>query len=207
MVLKVQTDIKKTKELFLFQKATNILMKSGKQDQASFILNECLAMINQIQKKKKNITRVRNFSTHRANYLKELGFLLLPKQVYTDKINEEFKFIENPNPLDHKLGALEVVEQAINNVGPFLEVRKVRTSRSTKQVPAMIKKRRQQTLAIRWIVEAAQQRRKKSSSTFSKCLAIEFLEAYSKQGKARQKRNDMHKIAYANRAHLRSRWW
>lgn len=198
------------KESFLFQKATNILMKSGKQDKALFILNNCFALINELQQKKKSNGYTVHLYPNTLNSIKPLGFyVLLMKQLDTNvsKSTEDFKFSDSNSMKNSVLSAFDIIEQAINNVGPFLEVRKVKTARNTKQVPAMINKRRQQTLGIRWIVEAAQQRKKNSSQSLSKCLAVEFLEAYAKQGKARQKRNEMHKMAYANRAHLRSRWW
>ena len=50
-------------------------------------------------------------------------------------------------------------------------------------------------------------KRKKKTSAFSECLAAEFLGAVEKQGGARQKRNEFHKIAYSNRTFLRYRWW
>jgi small subunit ribosomal protein S7 len=104
------------------------------------------------------------------------------------------------------LNVFSIMENAIINVSPFLEVRKVRVSGKTRQIPSMIQKNRQQTLAIRWLIEAAKKRKKKTSA-FSECLAAEFLGAVEKQGGARQKRNEFHKIAYSNRTFLRYRWW
>lgn len=194
--------LEKTKTFFLFQKTTNIIMKNGKQDKALSLLNECLTIINEMQKSKKGIPYVSKINDYNIHSLKKLGFS--PTALAEQK---KVQALENASPVNEAINALDILEQAVMNVSPFLEVRKVRTARNTKQVPSMIEKKRQQTLGIRWIVEAAQERKKKTSQTLSKCLAIEFLEAYSKQGKARQKRNETHKTAYANRAHIRSRWW
>ncbi len=102
---------------------------------------------------------------------------------------------------------LKIVTQAVDNVKANLEVRKVRIAGMTYQVPSLIEKKRQETLAIRWIVESAKNRKLNSKLTFSECLSIELLEAYKKQGQAREKRNELHKIAEANRAYIRYRWW
>lgn len=99
-----------------------------------------------------------------------------------------------------------VLSKALQNVMPYLEVRKVRISGKTRQIPSMIRVNRQQTLAIRWLIEAARKKQKKNGR-FTDCLANEFIEAFEKQGNARQKRNELHKIAHANRTFLRYRWW
>lgn len=99
-----------------------------------------------------------------------------------------------------------IMENAILNVSPFLEVRKVRVSGKTRQIPSIIACNRQQTLAIRWLIEAAKNNKKKNK-TFADCLATEFLEAADKRGGARQKRNELHKVAHSNRTFLRYRWW
>lgn len=103
--------------------------------------------------------------------------------------------------------ALQLVKIAINNVKPSLEVRKVRIAGTTYQVPAILEKKKSISQAIRWIIESARTRKNRSKSTFSVCLAEEFLDAFQKQGKARQKRDQLHNIASANRAYIRYRWW
>lgn len=105
------------------------------------------------------------------------------------------------------LTAPEILEQAIRNCMPSLEVRKVRVAGTTYLVPAMIPKKKQETLAIRWIIEAAKKKKKTSKFTFAQCLAEEIYDAFSKQGYARTKRNDLHRLAEANRAYIRYRWW
>ena len=97
--------------------------------------------------------------------------------------------------------------QAIENVKPSLEVRKVRIARTVYQVPAIVSKKRQVSLAIRWILSSAKKRKKLSNSNFSECLTLELFDAFKKQGTARQKRDESHKLAEINRAYIRYRWW
>ena len=105
------------------------------------------------------------------------------------------------------LTAPEIMEQAIINCMPSLEVRKVRVAGTTYLVPAMIPKKKQETLAIRWIIEAAKKKKKTSKLSFAQCLAEEIYDAFLKQGYARTKRNELHRLAEANRAYIRYRWW
>ncbi len=97
--------------------------------------------------------------------------------------------------------------QAINNVKPCLEVRKVRIGRRTYLVPAILSEKRQEALAIKWIIEASRAKKKYGKYPFAEYLANELFDAYFKQGQARQKRNELHKLAQSNRAHTRYRWW
>jgi small subunit ribosomal protein S7 len=105
------------------------------------------------------------------------------------------------------LSVLHYLSQAIENVTPSLEVRKVRVSGSTYLVPAILSKKRQQTMAIRWIIESAKKKQNNSKLSFSECLADEIFDAFKKQGQARQKRDDLHRLAEANRVYIRYRWW
>lgn len=209
MINKEKYNVKK-KTIFLIQKIVNLIMKCGKQDKALNLVNKCLTIINEIEKTKKTNLHLSQLKINKKENFEKYGFPLVSIKMATLNTSfsfQDFKPHDNSNFEKEILKTSKILEQAIDNVSPFLEVRKVRTSKNTKQVPSMIQKNRQQTLAIRWIIESAQERQKKSSQAFSKCLAIEFLEAYHKRGMARQKRNEMHKIAYSNRAHLRSRWW
>jgi small subunit ribosomal protein S7 len=105
------------------------------------------------------------------------------------------------------ISVLQVLAQAVENVTPSLEVRKVRVAGTTYLVPAILSKKRQETLAIRWMIESAKKRKKNLKFNFSECLADEIYEASKKQGNARQKRDDLHRLAEANRAYIRYRWW
>ena len=109
--------------------------------------------------------------------------------------------------VDGAVFARNLIFEAIENVKPSVEVRKVRKGGITYQVPAIIPKKRQETLAIRWIIDAAKNRKKNSKTRFAECLALELTEAYKKFGKPRQKRDELHKLAESNRAYIRFRWW
>lgn len=113
--------------------------------------------------------------------------------------------IEKQN--NKSLSALELVEHAILNCMPNLEVRKVRVAGTTYLVPAMIPKKKQEALAMRWIIEAAKKKKKTSKLNFAQCLADEIYDAFLKQGYAHTKRNELHRLAEANRAYIRYRWW
>lgn len=102
---------------------------------------------------------------------------------------------------------LRVLFRALENITPSLEVRKVRVAGSTYSVPAVLSKKKQETLALKWLLESAQKRQKNSKAPFSKCLADEILDASRKIGQARQKRDDLHRLAQMNRAFVRYRWW
>lgn len=97
--------------------------------------------------------------------------------------------------------------RAINNVKPSIEVRKVRVGRNNYLVPAIIREKRQLTLAIKWILDSAQVKKQKNNFSFAENLANELIDAYMKQGHARQKRDELHKLAQTNRAYTRYRWW
>ena len=101
-----------------------------------------------------------------------------------------------------------ILDQAISNVKPFFEVKKVRVAGTTYQVPSLMKSKRQEGIAINWILQSASERKKKNpSQRFENCLAFEIFEAFQKQGQARMKRNELHKLAEANRAFSHFRWW
>lgn len=97
--------------------------------------------------------------------------------------------------------------QAVENVKPTLELRRVRKGGTTYQVPAIVNRKRQERLAIKWIVESAEKRKRKSKKSFSDCLVREIMEAFNKTGQPRQKRDEQLKIAEYNRAYTRYRWW
>lgn len=101
-----------------------------------------------------------------------------------------------------------ILNQAISNVKPFFEVKKVRVAGTTYQVPCLVQATRQESLAIHWILESAYERKKKNPvQPFENCLAFEIYEAFQKQGQARMKRNELHKLAEVNRAFSHFRWW
>src|SRR5512146_2837962 len=98
---------------------------------------------------------------------------------------------------------LELFETAINNVKPFVEVRSRRVGGANYQVPMQVNKKRQQSLAIRWILEAC---RESSGRPMSVRLADELMAAYKKEGKAMTTRENTHRMAEANKAFAHFAW-
>jgi small subunit ribosomal protein S7 len=92
---------------------------------------------------------------------------------------------------------VEVLDQALKNVGPIMEVRPRRVGGATYQVPMEVPTYRRMTLAMRWILDASNSRAGKS---FAEKLSGELLDAYNSQGAAVRKREETHKMAEANRA-------
>lgn len=98
---------------------------------------------------------------------------------------------------------LAVFKKAIENVKPQLEVRSRRVGGATYQVPVDVRPSRRLTLAMRWIVEYARDRGEKD---FSKRLAGELMDAYNNRGNAIKKRDDVHRMAEANKAFSHYNW-
>jgi len=98
---------------------------------------------------------------------------------------------------------LEIFETAVNNVKPFVEVRSKRVGGANYQVPMQVNKRRQQSLAIRWILEAC---RSSGGRPMSERLADELLAAFKKEGKAMATRENTHRMAEANKAFAHFAW-
>lgn len=101
---------------------------------------------------------------------------------------------------------LAVFEQAIANVVPKMEVRPRRVGGASYQVPVEVRGDRKEALAIRWILTGARARSNKEYHTFDKKLAAEFLDAANGTGLAIKKKDDVQKVAAANRAFSHFRW-
>ena len=99
--------------------------------------------------------------------------------------------------------ALEVFEQAMENVMPSLEVKARRVGGSTYQVPIEVRPERRQTLGLRWLTNYS---RLRSEKTMKERLAAEILDAVNGAGGAAKKRDDTHKMAEANKAFAHYRW-
>jgi small subunit ribosomal protein S7 len=98
---------------------------------------------------------------------------------------------------------LDVLERALRNVMPTLEVRPRRVGGATYQVPVEVRPGRRMALGIRWIVDAA---RKRPGKSMQERLAAELLEAAGGTGSSVKKREDTHKMADANKAFAHYRW-
>ena len=99
--------------------------------------------------------------------------------------------------------AVEVLEQALENVKPMVEVKSRRVGGATYQVPVEVRPVRRQTLAMRWLIDAARGRGEKS---MSQRLANELMDAADNRGAAVKKREDTHRMAEANKAFSHYRW-
>ena len=99
--------------------------------------------------------------------------------------------------------ALDVFEKAINNVKPLLEVRSKRIGGASYQVPMQVSTRRQQSLAFRWILASA---RGKKGKPMCERLASELIDAYNERGSAMTTRENIHRMAEANKAFAHFAW-
>lgn len=99
--------------------------------------------------------------------------------------------------------ALEVVKVAVDHVRPTLEVKSRRVGGSTYQVPVEVRPERRQALAIRWLIQNAAGR---GGKTMESKLAAELMEAFQNRGGAVRKREDVHRMAEANKAFAHYRW-
>ncbi|MEO7931324.1 MAG: 30S ribosomal protein S7 [Lysobacter sp.] len=103
---------------------------------------------------------------------------------------------KNPSPL-------EVVEKALANISPSVEVKSRRVGGSTYQVPVEVRASRRVALAMRWLIDAA---RKRGENTMPRKLAAELLDASESRGGAVKKREETHRMAEANKAFAHYRW-
>ncbi len=101
---------------------------------------------------------------------------------------------------------LEVLQIALNNIKPKMEVRSRRVGGAAYQVPMPVSPRRQFSLSIRWLVTFANKRSNSAHHTYADKLAAEIIDAYKGEGGAIKKREDTHKMAEANKAFAHFRW-
>ncbi|WP_200763232.1 30S ribosomal protein S7 [Nitrosophilus alvini] len=145
---------------------------------------------------------------------------VLPDPIYNSKVLTKFinklmwdgkksvaeKIMYQALELIEKKGekkGIEVFNEAIENVKPLLEVKSRRVGGATYQVPVEVRPVRQQSLAIRWLVDAA---RNRNERTMAERLANELLDAANKRGAAYKKKEDTYKMAEANKAFAHYRW-
>lgn len=99
--------------------------------------------------------------------------------------------------------AMEMFQQAIDNVKPALEVKSRRVGGATYQVPVEVRPERQVTLAFRWVIAAA---RSRAGRGMNERLANELMDAYNNTGAAVRKKEEMHRMAEGNKAFAHYRW-
>ena len=193
--------IKNRKKLFSFYTE-----KDNKNKKAFLSLPEASPLekgtkIDSHQKEYKNQDEKQNIND-KSNITKEYSIVSLPSSYssypsYPSIEQSFYEYFLKKNTL----------YQAVENIKPALELRRVRKGGTTYQVPAIVKPKRQERLAIKWIIESAEKRKKKNKKSFSNCLVSEILEAFNKTGQPRQRRDEQLKIAQYNRAYTRYRWW
>ena len=120
----------------------------------------------------------------------------IAQKVFYDAMGVIKKKVKDVEPL-------EVFETAINNVRPMLEVRSKRVGGASYQVPMQVRSKRQQSLAFRWILAAA---RGKKGKPMKIRLATELMDAYKKEGNAMTTRENVHRMAEANKAFAHFAW-
>jgi small subunit ribosomal protein S7 len=118
------------------------------------------------------------------------------QRVFYDAMDIASKKVKDVEPI-------ELFETAINNVKPLLEVRSRRVGGASYQVPMQVSYKRQQSLAFRWIIASA---RSKKGKPMCQRLASELMDAYNKQGGAMTTRENVHRMADANKAFAHFAW-
>ena len=190
----------------LKKKFINLLMRDGEKSKAYKLFAHSLKKVEEKRVLKNNTLKVFDFFTAQKKHLLDLD----QKQ---DKQKKEKK-----NKTTNKSDRVEqnyyndflrknILYQAVENVKPTLELRRVRKGGTTYQVPAIVSQKRQERLAIKWIIESAEKKKKKNNNSFSNCLLSEILDAFNKIGQPRQRRDEQLKVAEFNRAYTRYRWW
>ena len=179
----------------LIDRFVNFLTKKGKKSKAQNILYSSLKILSTLSKND-SLKLNQYLSSSKSVKASNNSNPVLPSSLQSD-LNSE---------IDVKIFALFYA--AIINCQPFFEIKKVRIAGTTYQVPSLMSQNRQENRAINWLIESTFSRKKKApSQNFDYCLALEIYDAFLKQGYARQKRNDLHKLAENNRAFAHFRWW
>jgi small subunit ribosomal protein S7 len=125
------------------------------------------------------------------------GKKAVAQRIVYDAMDEIGRRLDKDQSPDKPEGPIDVFELAINNVKPMVEVRSRRVGGANYQVPVQVTKRRQQSLAFRWIIGAC---RKERGKPMAKRLANELWDAAHKEGKAMNTREQTHRMADANKA-------
>lgn len=204
----------------LKSKFINLLMRNGEKAKAYKLFAESLKQLEKQSISKENTfllfgKKEKSKENEKYSLKKKIG-----EEQHKDKKSQKNKTKHTLNKKDcllhnEKKGVdyyndflkKNTLYQAVENVKPTLELRRVRKGGTTYQVPAIVSKARQERLAIKWIIESAEKRKKKNKNSFSNCLVSEILDAFNKIGQPRQKRDEQLKVAEFNRAYTRYRWW
>jgi len=125
------------------------------------------------------------------------------KQIAYNNVYKAFEIIKKKLKTDEPA---EIFRQALENIKPSMEVKSRRVGGAAYQVPLPVKGGRKEALAIRWLVLEAGKRPSKEYHSFSEKLAAELIDASKNEGGAVKKKQDIHRMAEANRAFAHFRW-
>ncbi|HEY0862911.1 MAG TPA: 30S ribosomal protein S7 [Lacunisphaera sp.] len=134
--------------------------------------------------------------THLINVIMKSGKRTLAERIVYGAFEKVSEKLQKGDPVDLLMGAME-------NARPKLEVKSRRVGGATYQVPVEISFERQESLALRWIVNAATSRK---GTPMREAIAAEIVDAYNNTGTVVKKKEEMHKMAQANRAFAHLRW-
>jgi len=134
--------------------------------------------------------------THLINVIMKSGKRTLAERIVYGAFERVSEKLQKGDPVDLLMGAME-------NARPKLEVKSRRVGGATYQVPVEISFERQESLALRWIVSAANGRK---GIPMREAIAAEIIDAYNNTGSVVKKKEEMHKMAQANRAFSHYRW-
>ncbi|MDI1319934.1 MAG: 30S ribosomal protein S7 [bacterium] len=134
--------------------------------------------------------------THLINVIMKSGKRTLAERIVYGAFEKVSEKLQKGDPVDLLMGAME-------NARPKLEVKSRRVGGATYQVPVEISFERQESLALRWIVDAANGRK---GVPMREAIATEIIDAYNNTGSVVKKKEEMHKMAQANRAFAHLRW-
>jgi small subunit ribosomal protein S7 len=156
-----------------------------------------------MRRKVKNRNQVKPDTTYNSEKLARfINYIMLDgKKITAQRV--VYKALENAKEKTGNPNPIEILDLALKNASPVMEVRSRRVGGANYQVPREVRAERRLQLAMRWIIEAA---RSKKGVTMDKALADELLAAYNNEGFAIKKRDDTHKMAEANKAFAHFAW-
>ena len=125
------------------------------------------------------------------------------KSISQKQVYQALKLLQKKDP---KAEVVDILERALDNIKPKVEVRPRRIGGAVYQVPVPVRAHRQDSLSIRWLVTSARQRPNKQHHTFAQKLSAELIDALDNQGNAVNKRLAVEKMAEANKAFSHLRW-
>jgi small subunit ribosomal protein S7 len=137
------------------------------------------------------------------NNIMRKGEKSIAQKIFYNALDLAGKKLKKDLSADKAGNPVEILEEAIKNTSPLLEVKSRRVGGETYQVPYEVKGERREALAMRWIIGAA---KKKKGKAMAEKLAQELTDAYNNTGEAVKKKDDTHKIAEANRAFAHLAW-